>query len=111
MQVYPCFQKITLINLLILEQTKRHIQILDFLQIKNVIFALNKIDLIKYNHKNYLQILNELKEYIFEFKFSNPFFVPVSALQGINIVKNSSKKNGRFSPIFIQPWNPLGSFV
>jgi bifunctional enzyme CysN/CysC len=76
----------------ILEQTKRHIQILDFLQIKNVIFALNKIDLIKYNHKNYLQILNELKEYIFEFKFSNPFFVPVSALQGINIVKKSSKK-------------------
>jgi len=76
----------------ILEQTKRHIQILDFLEIKNVIFALNKIDLIKYNYKNYLKILNKLKEYIFQFKFSNSFFVPVSALQGINVVKSSSKK-------------------
>ena len=37
----------------IAEQTKRHLKILEFLNIKNIIFAVNKIDLVQYNKKNF----------------------------------------------------------
>ena len=38
----------------ILEQTIRHLKILNFLNLKNIIFALNKIDLVKYDKKIFL---------------------------------------------------------
>ena len=44
----------------VLEQTKRHLKILDFLNIQNIIFAINKIDLVKYNKQKFNIIKNNL---------------------------------------------------
>jgi bifunctional enzyme CysN/CysC len=45
----------------VLEQTKRHLKILEFLNIKNLIFAVNKIDLISFNQIKFKKICNDLK--------------------------------------------------
>ena len=46
----------------VLEQTKRHLKILDFLNIKNIIFAVNKFDLAKYNKQKFYSIKNNLEK-------------------------------------------------
>ena len=75
----------------ITEQTNRHLKILDFLNIKNVIFAVNKIDLVKYNKKIILNNIDKLKKFV-NFKNSKKtFFIPVSALNGDNVVAKSPR--------------------
>jgi bifunctional enzyme CysN/CysC len=73
------------------EQTKRHLKILDFLNIQNIIFAFNKIDLVKYSKKNFLKTKYRLKKIINFKKNKKIFFIPVSALNGDNIVTKSTK--------------------
>jgi sulfate adenylyltransferase subunit 1 len=75
----------------IVEQTKRHLRILDFLNIKNIIFAVNKIDLVKYSEKSFLNTTNKLKNIINIKKKKKIFFIPVSALSGDNVVEKSKK--------------------
>ena len=75
----------------IAEQTKRHLKILDFLNIKNIIFAVNKIDLAKYSDQKFLNIINKLKKIIDFKKNKKIFYIPISALTGENVVKKSKK--------------------
>jgi bifunctional enzyme CysN/CysC len=75
----------------ITEQTKRHLKILDFLNIENIIFAFNKIDLVKYNKKNFFTTQYKLKKIINFKKNKKIFFIPISALTGENIVTKSKK--------------------
>ena len=62
--------------------------------IKHIILAINKMDLIKYNEKKYLHILEEYKKFTSDFKFKNITAIPMSALKGDNIVENSKKCAG-----------------
>ena len=75
----------------VLEQTKRHLKILDFLNIKNVIFAVNKFDLAKYNKKKFYSIKNNLEKIIDNKKYKKILYIPVSALHGDNVVTKSKK--------------------
>ena len=75
----------------ILEQTKRHLKILDFLKIKNIIFAINKIDLVKYNKNKFLELKKQLNNTHISSNKRNVFFIPVSALHGDNVVTKSKK--------------------
>jgi len=46
----------------ILEQTIRHLKILEFLNLKNIIFALNKIDLVKYDKKIFFNLKKKIRK-------------------------------------------------
>ena len=75
----------------IAKNSKRHAYMLSMLGIKQVIVAVNKMDLVNYEEnifndiqKNYTNFLNEIN--------INPLaFVPVSARDGINITANSGE--------------------
>ncbi|MDE1846937.1 MAG: hypothetical protein KGH52_02655 [Candidatus Micrarchaeota archaeon] len=73
------------------EQTKRHIFIARMLGIDKLIVAVNKMDLIGYDHKKFHEMCTELAKFIERvgFKRSNVFFVPISAYNGDNLVKRS----------------------
>ena len=73
----------------ILEQTIRHLKILNFLNLKNIIFALNKIDLVKYIKKIFFKLKKNLEKNIQSNVKSS--FVPISALNGDNVVFKSKK--------------------
>jgi bifunctional enzyme CysN/CysC len=75
----------------ITEQTKRHLKILDFLNIENIIFAFNKIDLVKYNKKKFFNTQHKLTKIINFKKNKKIFFIPISALKGENVVSKSKK--------------------
>ena len=75
----------------LMTQTKRHSYLCSLMGIKNIILAINKMDLVKYNEKKYLHILEEYKKFTSDFKFKNITAIPMSALKGDNIVENSKK--------------------
>lgn len=72
----------------ILEQTLKHIYILDFVRIKKVIFAINKIDLVKDKNK-FNKIRSNLENLTKKFKFEKTICIPTSATRGDNVVKRS----------------------
>ena len=73
----------------ILSQTKRHTFIISLLGIKNVILAVNKLDLINYDEKTFISICNKFKEFSYSLSFENIDFVPISGLLGDNIISKS----------------------
>lgn len=73
-------------------QTKRHSYIVSLLGIKNIIIAVNKMDLINYDKNKFEKICKEYKKVIpnlKNYKNINFYYIPISALNGDNIIKNS----------------------
>ena len=76
----------------ILPQTKRHSFIANLVGIKKIIVAVNKMDLINFEKDVFEQITDDYKKIVLsEVKFDEVSFIPVSALGGDNIIKNSPK--------------------
>ena len=73
----------------ILTQTKRHSFIVSLLGIKNIILAINKMDLVNYDKNIYEKISSEYKLFSKKLNFENIQSIPISALNGDNIHKKS----------------------
>ena len=73
----------------ILTQTKRHSFIVSLLGIKNIILAVNKMDLVNYDKNIYEKISSEYKLFSKKLNFENIQSIPISALNGDNIHKKS----------------------
>ncbi|MFV0466287.1 MAG: GTP-binding protein [Lachnospiraceae bacterium] len=69
----------------IVAQTKRHIRICVFMGITRFIFAINKMDLCDYKESVYLQIKDELEQFMAQFTYREISFIPVAAKAGVNI--------------------------
>lgn len=75
----------------VVEQTYRHFFINNLLRIKDVVVAVNKMDLVDFSEEKFNIIKGEI-EYLAsksEYKNQNLTFIPVSALQGDNVVEPS----------------------
>lgn len=77
----------------IVEQTKRHSFIASLLQIKHIMVCINKMDLVDYNQDKYDQIVNDYKSFAAKLDVEDIQFVPISALNGDNIVNRSTHMN------------------
>ncbi len=78
----------------ILTQTKRHSYIASLLGIKNLIVAINKMDLVDFSQDVFEKIkadYQEIIEYLPHNRDLNIQFIPISALDGDNILTNSPK--------------------
>ena len=73
------------------EQTKRHAYILSMLGIKQVIVAVNKIDLIGYKEEIFNSVKEELLKFLDSVKIKPSYVIPISAKEGDNITKKSEK--------------------
>jgi sulfate adenylyltransferase subunit 1 len=75
----------------VIEQTYRHFFINNLLRIKNVVIAINKMDLVNFSEDKYNSIKGEI-EYLAsksDYKNQQLTFIPMSALQGDNVVSKS----------------------
>jgi sulfate adenylyltransferase subunit 1 len=70
-------------------QTRRHSFICSLLGVKHVLVAVNKMDLVDYSQERYQAIKKEYREFADELNFSDVRFVPISALNGDNVVEES----------------------
>jgi bifunctional enzyme CysN/CysC len=73
----------------IMTQTKRHSFIVSLLGIKNIILAINKMDLVNYDEKIFNQINKEYRDFSKELKFHKIQSIPISALKGDNVYQKS----------------------
>jgi len=70
-------------------QTKRHSFIASLLGIKQIIVAVNKMDLMEYSEETYNKIKQDYLEFTSTLDLGNIQFIPMSALDGDNVVNPS----------------------
>ncbi|MED5458236.1 MAG: GTP-binding protein [Verrucomicrobiota bacterium] len=76
----------------IVEQTCRHAFIANLLRIQHVIVAINKMDLVDYDEAVYESIIESFKSFSSRLgNFIDVTFIPISALNGDNVVDRSHK--------------------
>ena len=77
----------------VVEQTYRHFFINNLLRIKNVIVAINKMDLVDFSEQVFLDIKDQFEELNARSTYEEQqlHFIPVSALHGDNIANISEK--------------------
>ncbi|MEN8146010.1 MAG: sulfate adenylyltransferase subunit CysN [Campylobacterota bacterium] len=73
----------------ILTQTRRHSFIVSLLGIEHVIVAINKMDLVDFSEDVYKEISQAYGELAAELGIKNTYYIPVSALDGDNVVDKS----------------------
>lgn len=73
----------------IIEQTKRHSIIASLLNIPNVVVAINKLDLVGYSEETFNNIKEEYSKMAGQLSLNNVVYIPISALNGDNIVDKS----------------------
>ncbi|WP_026545737.1 GTP-binding protein [Arthrobacter sp. 35/47] len=75
----------------VLEQTRRHLAVARLLRVAHIIVAVNKIDLVDYSEAVFRDVEAQLKQAARELKVDEPAVIPVSALEGDNVVDRSEK--------------------
>ena len=73
----------------LLTQTKRHAYLVSLMGIKQVILAVNKMDLMNYEQEVFDQISKDFKAHTQDFGFTHITPIPLSALLGDNITTSS----------------------
>ncbi|SNR75308.1 sulfate adenylyltransferase subunit 1 [Lutibacter flavus] len=75
----------------VIEQTYRHFFINNLLRIKDVIVAINKMDLVDFSEERYNEIKADFQKLVekSDYEDQNITFIPVSALKGDNVVDKS----------------------
>ncbi len=70
----------------VLAQTKRHTFIASLLGIRNVVVAVNKMDLCEWSEDRYHEICDAYRDFAKSLDLVDPYFLPMSALLGDNVV-------------------------
>lgn len=74
----------------IMEQTRRHAFIASLLQIPHLVVCINKMDLVDYAEEAYERIKEEFAEFTHKLDVKDVHFIPISALNGDNVVDKST---------------------
>ena len=75
----------------VLTQTRRHSFIVSLLGIRHVIVAVNKMDLLDFDEERYNEICDEYRSFAMRLDLPDLHFIPISALDGDNVVDRSEK--------------------
>jgi len=75
----------------IIEQTYRHTFIASLLGIPHVVFCINKMDLVDYDEDTFERIKKETEAFASKLDVKDVHFIPISALNGDNVVNPSEK--------------------
>ncbi len=70
----------------VLAQTKRHTFIASLLGIRNVVVAVNKMDIADWSQARFNEICEEYRDFSKSLDLVDPYFLPMSALLGDNVV-------------------------
>ena len=72
-------------------QSRRHAFIASLLRVPHIVVAINKMDLVDYSQEVYESIVKEFTDFAAKLELTDVSFVPVSALEGDNVVSQSEK--------------------
>jgi bifunctional enzyme CysN/CysC len=75
----------------VLTQTRRHSFLTSLVGIRKVVLAINKMDLVDYSETTFYEIEQEYKAFAAELGFEEICCIPISALEGDNIISLSER--------------------
>ena len=94
----------------IMEQTRRHVWLLNMVGIRDICVAINKLDAVGYDRLRYLTLRREITELFAEMQLPAPLaIVPMSALHGENIVRRSDLLAWYYGPTLLEVLDSLES--
>lgn len=73
----------------VLVQTRRHARICKLMGIRHFVFAVNKMDLVKYSKSRFDEIVNQIEELKNELLLDDIYIIPLSATEGDNVTVKS----------------------
>ena len=74
----------------IVEQTRRHAFLASLLRVPHLLVCVNKMDLVDYDQRVFEAIREEFSSFASKLEVSDLTFVPISALEGDNVVQRSA---------------------
>jgi sulfate adenylyltransferase subunit 1 len=77
----------------VLEQTIRHSYIASLLDIRHIIFCINKMDMVNWSEKVFTEIKEALGELVTKLEIPDAQYIPLSAKYGDNVVDRSENLN------------------
>jgi len=86
----------------VIEQARRHSIIASFLRIPHVILAVNKMDLMGFDPQVFVNISEEYSRIAATLGLPKPMCIPISALQGDNVVDSSSSMSWYKGPTLLE---------
>src|SRR5688572_27333264 len=75
----------------VMQQSRRHGFIASLLQIPHMLVAINKMDLVDYSEDVYNAIVDEYRAFAERLDVDSIVFIPISALEGDNVVSKSDR--------------------
>jgi sulfate adenylyltransferase subunit 1 len=75
----------------VVEQTKRHSFIASLLQVQHIIICINKMDLVDFSQSRFDEIVEEYCNFASKLAIKDYAFIPISALNGDNVVNRSNE--------------------
>lgn len=86
----------------VLEQTIRHSYIASLLDIKHIVFCINKMDMVNYSQSVFNDIKSSLENVVSKLGIEDPHFLPISAKYGDNVVDPSENMNWHTGKTFLK---------
>ena len=86
----------------VLEQTRRHLAVAALLRVPHVVVAVNKIDLVAFDEAIYTKVEADLATVASNLGLPDLRTVPVSALEGDNVVGRSSRTDWYAGPTLLE---------
>ncbi len=75
----------------VLSQSRRHAYIASLLGIRHVVAAVNKMDIVGYSQQTFDRIASEFMELAEKLGLPDAYVIPISALEGDNVVRESER--------------------
>ena len=85
----------------LLTQTRRHSYLVSLVGIRHIVLAINKMDLIAYDEQRFTAILRDYRQFAATLGFSSITAIPISALNGDNIIEPSANTPWYAGPTLI----------
>jgi bifunctional enzyme CysN/CysC/sulfate adenylyltransferase subunit 1 len=95
----------------VLRQSRRHAYIAHLLGVQHIVAAVNKMDLVAFSQEVFDRISAEFREFAEHIGIKNVYAVPVSALEGDNVVRRSKRMPWFEGPALLEYLEELPSSI
>ena len=82
----------------VLTQTRRHTYLVSLVGIRQIVLAVNKMDLVSFDQNTYDRIIAEYQDFAQKLGIKDVMPIPISALKGDNITSRSTEMNWYHGP-------------
>lgn len=87
------------------EQSRRHGYLLHLLGVRQVVVAINKMDLVGYSRSRFMEVEGEFRNYLADIGVEAQHIVPVSSREGDCIVHRSEKMDWHEGPTIVEAFD------